>query len=247
MKPANPWIEHIAVIAHDLNGPITAVKGNIELFQLAGPMTEKQQRFSERALASLVQMEQLVRMLLDVAWLDADKPLDPHEVVVADMIKESVKLAEIPAGRKHITLEVEVHPETGLVMGDPQRLPQVVNNLVNNAIKYNKEGGSVWIKAGGTADDVEIVVKDNGRGIPADDVPNLFDPFFRADLNSAAKIEGTGLGLAIVKGVVDKHNGKIAVESVQGEGTTFTVTLPRLQPVAQTAEAADSGTVAGTA
>ncbi len=244
MKSANPWIEHIAVIAHDLNGPITVVKGNIELFQMAGPMNDKQQMFSERALASLTHMQQLVRMLLDVAWLDASKALEPHPVAVGDMIQTAVTMVETSANRKHITIEVDVKPDTGVVMGDPDRLPQVVNNLLSNAIKYNRDGGSIWVTASGTADEVEIVVRDNGRGIPAADVPHLFDPFFRADDNSAAKIEGTGLGLAIVKGVVDKHNGKIGVVSLEGEGTTFTVTLPRVQP---TPPQASDGDVAGTA
>jgi signal transduction histidine kinase len=236
MKADTPWIEHIAVIAHDLNGPITAVKGNIELIQLTGPLNEKQQRFAERALVSLTQMEQLVRMLLDVAWLDANKPLDPHDVEVGKLVSTAVSLLDATATRRKITLETDVDAETGTVKGDPQRLPQVINNLVNNAIKYNHEGGTVWVSTRGNADSVEIIVRDNGRGIPEEDLPNLFEQFFRVKPNAAGSIDGTGLGLAIVKAVVDKHNGTVGVTSAFNEGTTFTVMLPRVQPPAASAE-----------
>lgn len=230
MKPDNPWLENIGVIAHDLNGPITAVKGNIELIQLTGPLNEKQQRFAERALVSLTQMEQLVKMLLDVAWLDADKPLEPHDVEVGKMVSMAVSLLDSTATRRKITLETEVDPDTGSVKGDLQRLPQVINNLINNAIKYNHEGGTVWVTTRGDADHVEIIVRDNGRGIPEEDLPYLFEQFFRVKPNASGTVDGTGLGLAIVKAVVDKHNGKVIVTSAPGEGTTFTVTLPRQQP-----------------
>ncbi|MFO7323575.1 MAG: HAMP domain-containing sensor histidine kinase [Chloroflexota bacterium] len=227
MNPPNSWIELLRTIAHDLNTPITAAKGFIELVQNTGPMTEKQARYSERALGSLQHMEQLVSMLLDVAWLDADKPLEVSECNIAEIIQKAVAMQESAASRRNVRIEVDIAEDIGVVFGDPQRLPQVVNNLLNNAIKYNREGGVVWVSARGESDEVQITVRDNGRGVSEADLPHLFDPFFRSGENTAAKIEGTGLGLAVVKGVVDKHGGKIHVESKPEEGTTFLVTLPR--------------------
>lgn len=240
MNSSNLTVDHLAAIAHDLNGPITAAKGNIELFQLAGPMNDKQQRFSERALASLVEMEKLVRLLLDLAWLESGHRLVTTEVDIEEMIDVSVTIAETVAARKKVSLVVEVDPSTGTMQADSDRLPQVPNNLLTNAIKFNRDGGTVWIKTRGTEDDVIIVVQDNGPGITPENLPHLFERFYRGKPNSAGKIDGTGLGLAIVKGVTDKHHGTITVESVLGEGTTFTVTLPRKQPDAPPAEAGDA-------
>lgn len=238
---SNLTVDHLAAIAHDLNGPITAAKGNIELFQLAGPMNDKQQRFSERALGSLVEMEKLVRLLLDLAWLESGHRLVTTDVDVEEVLDVSVTIAETNATRKKVSLVVEVDPSTGSMEADADRLPQIPNNLLTNAIKFNREGGTVWVKARGTDDEVIIVVQDDGRGIPPEDLPHLFERFYRGKPNSAGKIDGTGLGLAIVKGVVDKHHGTITVESVHGEGTTFTVTLPRKQPPAPPAEGGERG------
>ncbi len=227
MKPRDPWIELLRVVAHDLTAPITAVKGYIELFQQAGPMTEKQQRFSDRALASLERQEELVKLLLDIAWLDANKPIEVDECDVVNLIDNAAVMLEHVAGRRNIDIHVDVNDDVGTVLGDVQRLSQVVNNLVFNAVKYNRDGGSIWIRARGDADHVHISVRDNGRGIAAEHLPYLFDPYFRIDSNNAAKVEGTGIGLAIVKGVVDKHQGRIWVESAPNEGSTFNVLLPR--------------------
>src|SRR5690606_29541389 len=102
MNPPNSWIELLRTIAHDLNTPITAAKGFIELVQNTGPMTEKQARYSERALGSLQHMEQLVSMLLDVAWLDADKPLEVSECNIAEIIQKAVAMQESAASRRNV-------------------------------------------------------------------------------------------------------------------------------------------------
>lgn len=230
MTTANLTVDHLASIAHDLKGPITAAKGNIELLQLAGPLNDRQQHFSKRALASLEEMEKLVRMLLDLAWLEEDNRLDTEAVDIEEMVDVSVTMLEMHAARRKVTVEVEVDPTTGTMEADALRLPQIPNNLLGNAIKYNREGGLVKVTTRGTADHVIITVQDNGRGIPAEELPHLFERFYRVEPNSAGKIDGAGLGLAIVKGVVDKHHGTVTVESKMGEGTKFTVTLPRKQP-----------------
>jgi signal transduction histidine kinase len=235
MAKHDSWTELLGVIVHDLKQPITAVKGYIELFQQAGPMNDRQQRFSDRALVSLEHMSELVTMLLDIAWIDADKPVDRVECDLAVMIEAAVAILESTAAPKGVTVETDIDLDLGVVMGDVQRLPQVVNNLVGNAIKYNRDGGRVWITARGSPEEVRVSVRDTGPGIPAEEIAHVFDPYFRSHHNNAKKIEGTGLGLTIAKGVVAKHGGRIWAESVPGEGTTFTFTLPR-QPDGVTVE-----------
>lgn len=227
------WIEMLGVIAHDLRGPITAIKGFIELVQHAGPLNEKQQRYADRALGSLDHMQQLVGMLLDIAWLDADKPLELGTCDVGDLIDESVVMHEMAASKRNVKLHVDLSPNLGTILGDLQRLQQAIHNLVSNAIKYNREDGEIWIVARGERDQIEVSVRDSGYGIPPEELPLLFDPFYRANTNNAARIEGTGLGLAIVKAVIEKHQGKVWVDSVPDKGSTFTFTLPR-RPLAGT-------------
>jgi signal transduction histidine kinase len=235
-QPSEAWIELLSVIAHDLNTPIAAVKGFVELVQNAGPLNDKQQKYSDRALAGLQQMEQLVSRLLDLAWVDADKPLELNTCDVGALITDAVNLLENSAAQRDITLHVDIAPTLGSVTGDTQRLSQVIHNLIGNAIKYNRDGGSVWINAAGERDGIQVSVKDTGLGIPPEDQAKVFERFFRAKTNTDKKIKGTGLGLAIVKGVVEKHNGHIWLESVPGEGTTFTFTLPRRPAVSEGAD-----------
>lgn len=114
-----------------------------------------------------------------------------------------------------------------MILGAPIRLRQMIGNLLDNAIKYTPSGGWVEIEAKAEGDQVILTVSDNGPGIPAADQPYLFDKFFRAS-NTPQDLPGTGLGLSIVKSIVDSHDGRVWVDSVLGEGTTFTVVLPTL-------------------
>lgn len=227
MENRNAWTELIGIIAHDLNMPITSVQGFIQLIQHGGTLTDKQKHYTERALAGLDRMSGLVSMMLDLAWVDADKSIDLKPVDVLPVIDEVVMMMETVAVAKGITLHVEADPSLGTIMADRTRLPQIFSNLITNAVKYNRKGGSVWIKASGNEDQIQVSVRDEGAGIPQEKHALLFEPFYRAEDNHAAKIEGTGLGLAIVKGVVEKHQGKIWVESAVGQGSTFHFMLPR--------------------
>ena len=103
-------------------------------------------------------------------------------------------------------------------------------NLLSNAIKYNQRGGDVWITAQGRADEIEVTLRDTGCGIAPEDLPNVFDRFFRSQMTGDEAVEGTGLGLSIVKSIVEQHGGRVWVESVIDEGTTFSFVLPRLAP-----------------
>jgi signal transduction histidine kinase len=227
MHPEESWSELLNIVAHDLKSPITAVKGYIELIQQAGTLNDKQQHFSERALVGLEHMAGLITKLLDIAWIDADRPPELTECNLEGLIQEAMAMLEQTAHQREITLHAEIDPNLGTIMADVRRMTQVVNNLLSNAIKYNRDGGAVYLKAQGGPDTIWLTVQDTGIGIAPEDQTHLFERFYRSKAGVEAKIEGNGLGLSIVKGVVERHQGRIWFETVPDEGTTFHVTLPR--------------------
>ncbi len=227
MLYSDPREELLHTTVHQLKTPIHAARGCIELVQNLGPLTERQAHFAERAVASLDRMEQLVSRLLDLAWIEGGMKLELMDCDLSAVISSVVdSLAGIATGRQ-IAIELDLDDSLGLVLADVERLTQVVENLVGNAVKYNHDGGSVSVRAFGGRDSVEVSVRDTGIGIPSDDLNRVFDRFYRSRLGVENGIEGTGLGLAIVQAIIQEHGGKIRVESEEGAGTTFTFVLPR--------------------
>lgn len=214
-------------IAHELQTPITSAKGFVELVQLHGPMTENQQRFSNRALEVLLHMEQMVERLANLAWMGQDQPLKLDSTDLRDVIDRAIDLLEYQAKPRHITIEVKYAPRLGKIQGEERRLDQVMINLLGNAIKYNRDGGTVLVTAEGNKNEVRVTVRDTGQGILPEEQEHIFEHYFRAQASRQYRIEGQGLGLAIVKAVVEKHGGRIWVESQPGEGTSFIFVLPR--------------------
>jgi signal transduction histidine kinase len=221
------WTDLLREVAHDLKTPITAVSGYIQLIQNAGPLNENQMHFSDRSLYVLEYMVQIVNNLLDLAWLEAGLPLKIEDADVRDLIGKTVEMLDHLAVRRNITIDVKTAPRIGKVQTEWRRLQQVLINLVINAIKYNREGGTVWITATGTKHELQITVRDTGIGISDEEKGRIFERFFRTKASQASRVEGTGLGLSIVKPMIERHGGRIWFESVPGEGTTFTFVLPR--------------------
>jgi two-component system phosphate regulon sensor histidine kinase PhoR len=129
-------------------------------------------------------------------------------------------------GKKQ-TLRVEPLEGLSTIRADGQKVHQVMVNLLNNAISYTPEGGSITVKAGPVSEGVEVSVMDNGIGIPPDDLPRVFERFYRVDKGRSRELGGTGLGLSIVKHIVEAHGGRVRVESKPGKGSRFTFFLPR--------------------
>ena len=230
-----------SIVAHDLKTPIAAVKGFLELIQHSGPLNVSQEHFAERAMGGLLRMEQLVTNLLDFARLEADMPFQYSECALEKMIRESAEMLEEQAARREIGIEMALDGDYGQITGDVRFLSQVITNLLSNAIKYNVDQGRIHVTIANADDHVRVDIRDTGVGIPAEDLPHVFERFFRVREHRKQRIEGTGLGLAVAAAVVEKHGGRIWVESVHGEGSTFSFTLPRKQQRNMTADEVDIG------
>ncbi|HRF48441.1 MAG TPA: response regulator [Anaerolineales bacterium] len=218
--------EFIATASHELKTPLTSIMGYNDLIVKMGPLTAQQTRFVERVRHASSNMLELVQDLVELMRIDLAvdgkaEALDFHGLVagVVDELRE-------PAGLRRLRLDVELGAGPVLVAGDAQRLKQVVRNLLSNAIKYTPEGGAVRVQLRASADVATLGVADTGLGIPTADLPFIFDKFYRVQTQATQNIEGSGLGLAIVKAIVDQHGGQITAESVEGQGSLFTVTLP---------------------
>ncbi|NWF68048.1 MAG: HAMP domain-containing histidine kinase [Chloroflexi bacterium] len=216
----------VRTVAHDLKSPLGAVKGYIDLIRHTGPLNERQQHFVQRALDGMTYMEHLIANLLTLSRVSGETPLEFGECDLHMLVREALDLAESQVLRRHLTVHFENNGVT-TVAGDQRLLAQVVHNLLNNAIKYNRDGGDVWISLSREREVVRLSVRDNGIGIAAADLPHIFEQFYRSTAGVEHQVEGSGLGLAIVKTIVQQHQGQIHVESQLGQGSIFTVVLPR--------------------
>jgi len=225
--------EFVSQVSHELRTPLTAIKGFTELVLDgdAGDINEEQNEYLGIVKSNVDRLMALINDLLDIARIESGRvQLKVEQVDLADLIKLVGQSMRPLVQGKDQTLSTEIEPNLPTVMADRDRVVQVITNLVSNAHKYTQAGGSILVRAHTVDNMVKIDVKDNGMGIPADDVPKLFSRFFRVDSSLTREIGGTGLGLSIVKSIVELHGGAIMVESVQGEGSTFGFTLP-LAPV----------------
>ncbi len=221
--------DFVANVSHELRTPLTAVKGYVEALRDGGlqdPAHAEQfldviQRHSER-------MDKIVSDLLLLSEMEsAERVLQREAVHLAELIRTAVETLRPLAEAKKQHLRIE--PMEGLpsVRADGQKAHQVLINLLNNAISYTPEGGSITVEARPISEGVEVSVIDNGIGIPPDDLPRIFERFYRVDKGRSRELGGTGLGLSIVKHIIEAHGGQIRVESKPGKGSRFTFFLPR--------------------
>jgi signal transduction histidine kinase len=176
-------------------------------------------------------LQQLVDDILQLGRADEGRlKLTVEPVDVARLVQRATESAGPVAERKGLVLMAEVAPDLPELEGDRRLLAQLLDNLVSNAIKFTPAGGTVTIRARAAGEGVELEVRDSGVGIPADELPHLFDRFFRA---STAVAPGTGLGLTIARSIADLHGATISVDSTVGVGSTFRLTLPLAPPTAR--------------
>jgi PAS domain S-box-containing protein len=229
--------EVMAIVVHDLRNPMNTILTSATIIGYSlEKQAEKGVDISNPALAadlktcveaiqsSVKTMDRLIYDLLDVARMEAGSfSIQPSDVDIGALLEETLKLCQSQARAKGITISAEIPAGLPPVNGDRDRLDQVLSNLLGNAFKFTPEGGRVMVRARKVDDSVQITVEDSGPGIPAADLPRIFDRYWRGD---RASRDGAGLGLAICKGIVDAHGGNIWVESTVGRGTTFWFTVP---------------------
>jgi signal transduction histidine kinase len=215
----------IAVLAHDFKGPLTTIIGFTELLEqhaLEGEDAEGALRTIRQSATRLASLANDTLALSRVEQGELNLAADP--VDVAQIVKETVEALEPKR-----TIGVDVSAENPVVRGDPARLRQVFENIVGNAIKYSPEEKPVQVRVSETESTVRVAIKDEGMGIPPDEMKFLFERFTRASNAKRSRVKGTGLGLYLAKTLVERHGGNIQVQSVLGEGSTFTVVLPRMR------------------
>jgi two-component system NtrC family sensor kinase len=220
--------DFVTTVSHDLRSPLTAILGYIELVERAGPVNELQKEFISRVQSSVQQISSLISDLLDLGRIEAGLDTTKEIINIAILAQEAMVSVEGAAHKSQVNFIGTIDQRMGKVFGDPIRLRQMIGNLLDNAVKYSKQGGKVEFTAHSEDEQVILRVSDTGPGIPRSEQPFLFDRFFRAS-NVPDDVPGTGLGLSIVKSILDNHNGRIWVESNIGEGTIFTVVLPKIE------------------
>ncbi len=222
--------EFISVVSHELRTPLTPIRGFVDLMLLDqdGRLSEEQREFLNLIKTNAVRMSMLIDDLLELGRMEANKlEINLAPVDLGAMISETLAMLQPEIERKHQTRERQIDPQLPLIDADPRRIQQVLANLVSNAVKYTPDGGRIRVsaaQAGGGC--VEIRVEDNGIGISEEQQALLFTPFYRAENAVRSTTSGTGLGLTITKAFVELHGGRIWVQSTEGVGTTFVVSLP---------------------
>jgi signal transduction histidine kinase len=198
---------------------------------MAGEVTEKQQQLLSRAKERTQGLLTLIKDLLDLSKIEAGMMVQYKEPLnLLEVIQKVVEFMRPEAEAKKIDLQFALPTEPAWINADRNSMDGIFTNLISNAIKYTPEGGKVWIALGGDNGFVKVTVSDTGIGIKKEDLPRIFDKFYRVKTAETRQIIGTGLGLTIVKSIVDAHLGSISVESELGKGTTFTVLLPKGSP-----------------
>jgi len=225
--------DFVANVSHELKTPVGAIRLLAEAVQDASDDPEAVHRFAGRMHKESERLARLVQQIIELSRLQGDDPLEqPEPVSVDDVIATAIDTSAIDADAKQIA--VVSAGQTGLeVFGNSGQVKVAVGNLVANAVAYSSQGSSVLVSAKASNGSVDISVTDQGIGIPASEIDRIFERFYRVDPARHRSTGGTGLGLSIVKHVAATHGGEVRVWSVEGQGSTFTLTLPRKEQEAR--------------
>lgn len=231
----------ISIFAHDVTSPLGAVKQALDLVTVFGELNEKQELYLQRAEAGLVRIETIVNNFLDYARLSEGQELEYDPFNIKDMVEEVIELFSAEFTSKNITLQFDVDPKLDVVDGDENLLTHVVQNLISNAIKYNrKDDARIWVNITDERDYVRVDVQDSGIGIAAEELNKIFDKYYRGRTQEVTA-KGNGLGLAIAKTIIAKHGGHLWAESEVNAGSTFSFTIPRDKNHGMGSNVTDSG------
>jgi signal transduction histidine kinase len=222
--------EFIAMVAHELRAPLAAVEQQLTVIlnKIAGEVTAKQEQLLSRAKERTRGLLTLIKDLLDISKIEAGMMVQYKEPLsLQEVAQKVVDLMRAEADVKKLDLQLSGPSKLPLIGADRNSMEGIFTNLISNAIKYTPEGGKIEVTLSEEGGFVKAVVSDTGIGIKKEDLPRIFDRFFRVKTAETRQIVGTGLGLSIVKSIVDAHLGSISVESEEGGGTTFTVLFPK--------------------
>ena len=225
--------DFVANVSHELRTPVTVIKGYAETL-LSGVLAEDLQR-SSHFLGIINNHAQrlscLIADLLALSELESGEiVMQPENLSLEGAVQQTLQLLELKSEDKEVTMEIAGLKGFPAVRADRGRLDQVLMNLLDNAVKYSKKGGTVTVSAVLEGEMVRVFVRDTGIGIPQKDLPRLFERFYRVDEARSRERGGTGLGLSIVKHIVQAHGGSVAVQSTLGQGAEFSFTLQKAQP-----------------
>jgi len=221
--------DFVSAVYHELSTPITAIRGYTSLLldEKAGPLHVKQERYLQIIRRNIRRLLGLVGDLSDVSKIeDGRLTIHPEPVLLREAVDETVLALSGIIEEKGLQVDVTLDSDVGVVLGDPQRVVQILTNLVSNACRYTPAGGQIAIAANRVNGSAEMTVQDSGIGIQKEDLERIFDRFYRSKDPLVREQSGTGLGLAITKSLVELHGGDLWVNSQVGKGSTFGFKLP---------------------
>ncbi|HSH00960.1 MAG TPA: ATP-binding protein [Anaerolineae bacterium] len=223
--------ELVHIVSHDLRSPLTSILGYVELLRRVGDVNEQQEEFIKRIQINVQNITTLITDLLDLGRLESGMTLNLAPCDLTQLLHEISEEQHASVALKEQTFIFDV-PPLPVLNADRNRLHQAFSNLISNAIKYSPEKAKVEVKGYAQEGQIIITITDTGIGIAPEDQAHIFDKFYRADRVQGSH-QGTGLGLSIVKSVIEKHNGRIWVQSELGKGSRFFVVLPPTTDVAK--------------
>jgi len=221
--------DFLAVMSHELRTPLNAISGYVDLLdmQLAGPVTDTQRNYLSRIQSSQRHLHSLLEDVLGFARLETGRlALSPQPVIVYDAIVTLESMLQVEMQKKRLTFDTRVADSRLVALADPDKLRQILLNLVANGVKFTPEGGRITVGAERKENRIRLWVTDTGIGIPSDQLENVFEPFFQLDHGPKRKYPGMGLGLAIARDLARAMNGELWMESTVGAGTTAWLVLP---------------------
>jgi PAS domain S-box-containing protein len=222
--------EFVTTVSHELRSPLTLIHGYAKILRLTGNLNDQQETYISSIIDCVDEMKNLVQNLLDLGRMDAGDALEIKEISVGEIAKQVMDTMGTQARQKDIEIELSLPEAPVFIEVDPIFLVQAVKNLVDNAIKYSRQGGSVHLQVRKQADSVLFSIRDNGPGIAPLDQRKIFKRFFRSESQVGVnERSGSGLGLAIVKSIAERHGGKVWFESKLGKGSSFYLQIPLLQ------------------
>jgi signal transduction histidine kinase len=224
--------ELVQNVSHELRTPLTFIRGYVQLL-LAGDLGELTPKQHESLDIVARKTDMLTRLVGDIVTLERTKRVGvrAQSMSLAELANLALDTCAATAASMQVTLECELSPTLPLVLGDRDRISEVFDNLLSNALKFTPPGGVITIRAREEAEFVRVEISDTGAGIPSDKLDKIFERFYQVNGSVRRRFGGTGLGLAIVKQIIESHGGKIGVTSQLEVGTTFYFTLPQMSAV----------------